>query len=142
MKALLAALLFAISTSSAWAVASVVGIWAIEGAEFRGDLLIKGEAIYLDTDGVGGLVGADGRNSIGVRIVVTSYDETTRTMEFNFTEYGRVVAKGTLIVDSKQDALVLSSPPKFQNKLYVRQSFAAMSSSMRTKSLGLEPKQK
>jgi hypothetical protein len=32
----------------------LTGIWASPSSEFRGDFLFKGDAIYLDSDGVGG----------------------------------------------------------------------------------------
>src|SRR5580692_5918560 len=54
-----------------------VGIWATDGSEFRGEALIKGQGLYLDVDGIGAMVGGDGSDVLGARIVVTAYNEST-----------------------------------------------------------------
>ena len=55
----------------------LIGIWATEDSLFRGEVLLKGQAIYLDTDGIGGMISGDGSDILGVRIVVTSFNPST-----------------------------------------------------------------
>ena len=113
---------------------SLVGIWTTEGAEFRGEAIMKGDALYLDSDGVGAFVGGDGRYVIGIRIVVTSYSPNTNILTFDLTEYGKVQANGTVTYDPTQD-IILSPRDK---KRYQRRS-SSMSAVIR-RSIGLEEK--
>lgn len=145
MNRLFCALVFLISTSWAFGAtkmpASAVGIWKVEGAEFRGEALVKGEALYLDTDGVGGLIGSDGMHPIGIRVVVTSFDEATQTMGINLTESGKVRATGTLVLDSGKGTISFRASSMIPKNLFVRHSSSPMSQSMRINGLGLEPRQ-
>lgn len=113
---------------------TLIGIWATEGSEFNGEAIMKGEALYLDTDGVGAFVGGDGRVVLGMRIVVTSYSPSTNILTFNLTEYGKVQTSGTVTYDPSQDAIFSPKDNKrFQHRLKV------MSQVIR-RSIGLEEK--
>ena len=94
----------------------------------------KGEAIYLNSDGIGAVVGGDGSDVLGVRIVVTSYDATSHVIHIDLTEYGKVLEHGMLILDPRTRALVFS---KDSQRYYRRAS--VVSAAIR-KSLGLEPR--
>ena len=62
------AVLFLVCASSSAAVLippELVGIWATDGSQFRGEALMKGSALYLDTDGIGAMVGGDGAEVLG-----------------------------------------------------------------------------
>lgn len=132
---LVLALLLAVAAGAATAVPpELTGVWATSGSEFRGDAVWKGQAIYLDTDGVGAFVGGDGSDVLGVRIVVTSYEPESNLIGFDLTENGNVLGHGTLAFDKKDDALV---SPKDSRRYYRRAS--QVSATMR-KSLGLEPR--
>jgi hypothetical protein len=109
------------------------GIWATSDSQFRGDAVWKGQAIYLDTDGVGAIVGGNGSDVLGIRIVVTSYDPASNVIGFDLTENGKVLAHQTLTFDRKDHALV---SPKDSQRYYQRAS--QVSATVR-KSLGLEP---
>lgn len=111
---------------------SLIGIWATEGSEFNGEAIMKGEALYLDTDGVGAFVGGDGKVVLGVRIVVTSYSPSSNILTFNLTEYGKVQASGTVTYDPSQDIIV---SPK-DNKRFQHRSNVV--SQVVRRSIGLE----
>jgi hypothetical protein len=70
-----------------------VGIWATDGSEFRGEALIKGQGLYLDVDGIGAMVGGDGSDVLGARIVVTAYNESTNILNIDITENGKVLSE-------------------------------------------------
>jgi hypothetical protein len=110
----------------------LTGIWATSGSQFHDDAVWKGQAIYLDTDGVGAIVGGDGSDVLGVRIVVTSYDGASNVVGFDLTENGKVLAHQTLSFDKKDHALV---SPNDSLRYYRR---ATQVSAMIRKSLGLE----
>jgi len=115
---------------------ALVGIWETEGSEFRGETLTKGQALYLDTDGIGASVGGDGRAVMGVRIVVISYNPSTNVLTLDLTENGRVVASGSMTYDPS-NKLILDSNSK---QRYERHS-DSLSVEVR-RSLGLELKTK
>ena len=97
---------------------------------------MKGQALYLDDDGVGGFIGGDGRDVLGVRAVLRSYNSKTHALSFDLTENGKVVQSGvTLIYDPAQKVLFSEKSPK---ELY-RRRLEAMSPETR-KALGLEAK--
>jgi hypothetical protein len=108
----------------------LVGIWATEGSEFRGQAIMKGQAIYLDTDGIGASIGGDGRAVIGVRLVVTSYDPSSHMLAIELTEHGKVMAKGTMTYDRIKKEIVDAG------RRYHRR-FDAVTPELR-KSIGLE----
>ena len=115
----------------------VAGIWATDGSEFRGYALLKGQALYLDTDGIGASVGGDGKAVAGVRILVTSYNPNTKSLNFDLTENSNAILRSTLTYDPIQKTLF---SPK-DSKQRFRRRFEALSADTR-KSLGLELKAK
>jgi hypothetical protein len=137
MKYLLAGLLLllvATGTVATTVPPELTGIWATSSSQFRGEAVWKGQAIYLDTDGVGAIVGGDGSDVLGVRIVVTSYDAASNVITFDLTENGKTLASETLTFDKKDHALV---SPKDSLRYYQR---ARQVSATMRKSLGLEPR--
>ena len=112
----------------------LVGIWATEGSEFKGEALWKGQALYLDIDGVGASAGGDGSDVIGVRIVVTSYNSVTNLLSFDITEYGKVVGSGTLTYELGRKTLF--SP---KDRAHYHRRSNGISAEIR-KGLGLEPR--
>lgn len=115
----------------------LIGIWATEDSLFRGEVLLKGQAIYLDTDGIGGMISGDGSDILGVRIVVTSFNPSTNTLNYDLTEYGKVLANGTLSYDPTFKVI-------FSVKdltVHYQRRFDGFSAKMR-KTLGLEAKTK
>ncbi|MGZ5036462.1 MAG: hypothetical protein ACXWHB_02670 [Usitatibacter sp.] len=141
MRLLLLAPTLLLSVACAAAGSSIppqlVGIWARDGSEFRGEALFKGQALYIDTDGVGAIIGGDGRVVAGARMVITSFDPASHVLTFDLTEYGKVGASGALTYDPTHE-LILS--PKDSKERYQRRA-STVSPEMR-KSLGLEPKEK
>jgi hypothetical protein len=137
MKCLLAALpllLVAAGNAATALPPELTGIWATVGSEFRGDAVWKGQAIYLDTDGVGAAVGGDGTDVLGVRFVVTSYDAASNVIGIDLTEGGKVRAHGMLVFDKSDQALV---DTKGSRRYYRRAS--QVSAAIR-KELGLQPR--
>jgi len=94
---------------------------------------MNGSALYLDPDGVGAMVGGNGADVLGVRIVVTEYNSSTHVLSIDITEYGKVVGSGTLAYDPVQRTII---SPKDQNRLYHRR-MNTFSAAMR-KSLGMD----
>ena len=134
-QVLLATILISLTT---WAVSAepippnLIGIWATEGAEFRG------EAFYLDTDGIGAIVGGDGAAVIGVRVVVTSYNPSTNTLTFDLTEYGKIQASGSLSYHPIKRIISPIQGVIFPKEPLMRR-FNTVSAAVR-KSIGLEGK--
>ena len=110
------------------------GIWATDGAEFKGDAIWNGSALYLDSDGVGALVGGDGTDVLGVRVVFVSYNTSTHELTLNLTEYGKVTGSAVMIFMPAEQ--VLSSPKKPGERYHRRTG--VVSAEIR-KSLGLGP---
>jgi len=141
MRHLFFAAIFSFSIACANAASSIppdlAGIWATEGSEFRGEALMKGQALYLDIDGIGASVSGDGYNVLGVRLVITSYSPSTNVLNFDMTEYGKVGASGTMTYDPTQRVIFSPKDPK---QRYQRR-FDGMSAEVR-KSIGLEPRAK
>jgi hypothetical protein len=95
----------------------VVGVWATANSEFRGDAVVKGEAIYLDSDGVGGWIGANEKDVLGVRIVVTSFDPTIRTLTFKMIYNGNDGPTETVVHDPITHLLILGpNGSKFERR--------------------------
>jgi len=135
-KYLVAALLLVLRASANAATPlppEVAGVWGTAGSQFHGDDLWKGQAIYLDSDGVGGFVGGDGSDVLGVRLVVTSYDAKSQVIAFDLTEDGKVIDHGTLRYDKPEHTLV---SPKDSQRYY---RHAEHVSAEIRKAIGLEP---
>jgi hypothetical protein len=116
----------------------LIGIWETKGSEFRGEALIKGHALYLDSDGVGAMVGApDYSTCIGIRVVVTSWDSTKNVLKIDLTDNGKTIESGTLNYDPTKKTIVSPSEPK---EIYRRRA-EKMSAGIR-ESIGLESKSK
>jgi hypothetical protein len=58
----------------------------------RGEALFEGQGLYLDTDGIGVIIGS--QPPIGVRIVAT-YNSGTNVIALQMTEHGKTVGNGT-----------------------------------------------
>lgn len=91
---------------------NIVGIWASKDAVLNGELLIKGQAIYLGADGTGALL--FGPPPIGVKIKA-SFNPSTSTIDYEMLENGKVVGKSaalfnvanhTIIFGKKQDQIL------------------------------------
>jgi hypothetical protein len=113
----------------------LVGVWSSDGAVFRGEAIWKGSAIYLDVDGVGGLVGGNGVDVLGVRFVVTDYDVDNHTLTVDLTEIGKAFKSIKLIYDPDKKTIV---SPADNQRVYHKHS-DSFSSVMREKGIGLEP---
>ena len=113
----------------------LVGIWAPENAEFRGDMLLKGQAVYLDSDGVGGVIAGFGRSVIGARLVVTSFDPARRALAFQITERGKVAGTGRFVYDRTRRVLVSDD----DKKTYTLRKPGSLAAGTR-QALGLEPR--
>lgn len=137
LKKLCATALLALATCAAHAATplppELVGVWAKVGAEFAGDALMKGSAVYLDSDGIGAGVSGDGSNVIGAQLNVTSYDANTHILNFDVVENGKVVKSGSLTYNPSKKLLVSAKDDK---EVYDRW-FKSISSETR-KSLGME----
>lgn len=116
---------------------NLIGTWVKPDSEFKGEALIKGAAIYLDSDGIGGFIGGNGKDVIGVRTIVTAYDPNTNTLNYDLTENGKIVFSGTMVYDPAKKILF---SPKDSKETYERR-LDVVPATVR-KSLGLEAKTK
>jgi len=107
----------------------LVGVWATDKAVLRGEALFEGQGLYLDTDGVGAIIG--GPPPIGVRIVAT-YDSNTNVIALQMTEHGKTVGSGTLKYDPSRKIIT-------DKKVDFHRRFDRLSAATR-KALGLEAK--
>ena len=129
--ALLACLfVFAVPSYAADAIPPhLVGVWATDKAVLRGEALFEGQGLYLDTDGVGAIIG--GPPPIGVRIVAT-YNSGTNVIALQMTEHGKTVGNGTLKYDPSRKIIT-------DERVEFHRRFDRFSASTR-KALGLEAK--
>lgn len=134
LLAALATLLVATANAATPLPAELLGIWANPGAVFQGDALRRGSAIYLDTDGMGALLGASDIDVLGVMINVTSYDPDSAVIGVDIIDNGKVVGHSTLSFDRKDQALVNAEG----TQRYYRH--ASEVSAMMRKALGLRPR--
>jgi len=88
--------------------AALVGIWAAEHAEFNGDALMKGQALYLDANGFGASVGGNGKTVIGIRLVVSSYDKKTNTLSLGMMEDNKVLGYLKATYDPVEKVILFS----------------------------------
>jgi hypothetical protein len=112
----------------------LVGVWATEGSAFKGDALMNGQALYLDTDGIGASIGGDGKAVIGVRIVVTSYNPSTKVLAIDLTEHGKIMAQ-VVMTYLPSEHVITDGRQRYHRR------FDAVSAQMRA-SINLEPKAK
>ena len=113
----------------------LTGIWTTPSSEFHGDAIFKGEAIYLDSDGVGAALGGNGADVLGVRIVVLAYDVSTHIGNFQMTEYGKGGPTLTFRYEPSTHSLVSNK----DGHVYQQRRQGALTPGLR-KSLGLENK--
>jgi hypothetical protein len=111
----------------------LVGIWASDGSAFKGEAIVDGSALYLNANGAGAMVGGNGTDVLGIRIVVTAYDLTTHLLSIELTENGKVAGSASLVYDPVQQVII---SPKDQNRAYHRR-MSTLSAAMR-KTLGLD----
>lgn len=112
----------------------LVGVWATEGSQFKGDALMKGQALYLDTDGTGASIGGDGKAVIGVRVVVTSFDAKVNVLAIDLMEHEKTVANASMTYDPIHHVIV-DGRQRYHRRL------DKVSGEMR-KSIDFEPKAK
>ena len=113
----------------------LVGIWATVDSHLEGEALWKGEAIYLDTDGIGAEIGGDGSDVLGMRLEVTSWNSKTETLVIILTDNGKVVQSGTLVFDPKKRTII---SPKDPAQVFHRR-FETVSATIRS-AIGIEAK--
>jgi len=114
----------------------LVGIWGSTNSKFKGEALVQGSAIYLDSDGIGSAIAGNGRDVLGCRVVVTGYDPEKGVLTFDYTEQGKVLFSATMIYDSTRK--VLFSPTNSEES-YER--YADTISVNLRQSLGLEKRE-
>jgi hypothetical protein len=108
----------------------IAGIWATNNAVFRGEFLFEGAGLYLDSDGVGAVIG--GPPPIGVKIVAT-YDQSTNTISCQMTEHGKIVGHKAFVYDPSRKVIIEEKGVELYKRL------DRVGDSIR-KSLGLEAK--
>jgi hypothetical protein len=85
----------------------LVGVWATEQSLLKGPYLLEGQAMYLDADGIGAMVG--GPPPIGFKIVAT-FDPSTNTIEFDAYEGKQRGPHGSLRYDPRQNTVDSGAP--------------------------------
>ena len=82
---------------------AVAGIWTSEDAVLNERLLVEGVAVYLRSDGLGGIVG--GPPPLGYQIYA-SYSQGG-VLDYEMVEYGETVGTGQLQVNPTLETLTL-----------------------------------
>jgi hypothetical protein len=115
--------------------AELTGVWSTKDAEFAGDVLSKGQALYLDSDGIGALVSASGANAVTVRVSVNMFDVTYGSLSLDFTKNGKVFANDLLMRDRRDPHAWISNKSA---AVFHRRSDTVSSDTRHA--LGLEPR--
>jgi hypothetical protein len=76
--------------------ASLVGVWASDGAVLNGEALIEGHAIYLESDGSGAML--FGPPAIGIKVLAT-FDSSTNVIDLMMFENEKAVGNSTAILN-------------------------------------------
>lgn len=89
----------------------LLGVWGTEESLFLGDTLMKGEAIYIGTDGKGVLVGGGGEAKFtAAQLRIVSYNPKTRLLTFDLVANGKIVAANkTCVYDPRHQWLVFAN---------------------------------
>ncbi|WP_394778223.1 hypothetical protein [Undibacterium sp.] len=140
MRYFLSAVLMACAAYAQAAVeipSDIAGVWASPDAEFKGQALMKGRAIYLDADGNGATIAGDGKNVMGAKLVATGYNPQTNTLSFDMVESRNVIMSAAMKYDPLKKTLYSQKDPaeKYQRR------FEEIQPETR-KVLGLEPRVK
>ena len=114
--------------------AELVGIWATDDSVFQDHALMNGTGIYLDQDGIGGIVAGDGRGVTGARIVLTGYDPASHVLTLDVTNKGQVMGSVSVQFDPVKKTLSSAKDPKVYHR-----RFESFSADIR-QGLGLEPR--
>ncbi|MFZ6647792.1 hypothetical protein ACO0LO_18860 [Undibacterium sp. TJN25] len=117
--------------------AEIIGVWASPDAEFNGQALKKGRAIYLDVDSNGATIAGDGQNVMGAKLVATGYNPQTNTLSFDMVESRNIIMSAAMKYDPVKKTLYSQKDPadKYQRR------FEEVQPEMR-KTLGLEARSK
>lgn len=113
----------------------LTGIWTTPSSEFQCDALLKGEAIYLDSDGVGAALGGNGSDIMGVQLAVVAYDVSTHVGTFQVTEHGKGGPTRVFHYEPSTHSLVTNK----DGRAYQQRRQGSLRPGLR-KSLGLEDK--
>jgi hypothetical protein len=84
----------------------IVGVWAIDGSEFKDQVLMRGIALYLDSDGTGASVASDSKAAMRIKVVVTAFNPFTNVLQADFIENGKRVAQGKILYFPVEKAIV------------------------------------
>jgi hypothetical protein len=99
----------------------LVGVWASEDAEFSGQFLIKGVAVYLTENGIGGMLA--GPPAIGRRIVI-DYDPVLKKIFYKeLDSRGELVREDSIQYIDESNVLMLHSA----NNLVLTRKFDTVS---------------
>jgi hypothetical protein len=79
--------------------AKLTGIWETNGSTFNGDAIISGNAIYLDSDGVGAGVAGNGSEILCVEFVVTKFESQENFLYVDIVQSGKTLFSKVLVYD-------------------------------------------
>lgn len=85
----------------------LVGVWATDNSVLKGQLLLEGEALYLEANGVGAIAG--GPRATGIK-VIASFEPTTGTISFDILEHEKVVGHGAAVYDASNPSVSFGDP--------------------------------
>lgn len=108
MKKLLALTAFSTLALQAQALTlptDLVGIWGKPESVFDGGLIKKGGAIYLDADGQGVSAASDGSSTVGVRLIVKSYEPQSGKLVIDVKEGALIVGTAEMVYDAQKKQL-------------------------------------
>jgi hypothetical protein len=111
----------------------LVGVWTTDGSVLKGEQLVAGQALYIDTDGSGAMVSKGPKGTIRSRIAISAYDANTQHIEVDITGGDNGSGHITLNYEPAEAAI---TTPEAESSIYHRR-MEVVSPDVR-KSLGLK----
>lgn len=86
----------------------LVGVWASDDAVLKGELLFEGTAVYLDSKGIGAVVG--GPPPIGF-LIRSRFNAASNTITFDGLEDGKVILTSSMAYDPATNTILADKKP-------------------------------
>jgi len=98
----------------------LVGVWATQASEFANGTLVKGNSIYIESDGNGGTIDitSDG-HILAMPFVITSYNTKTNVFSMNVMVSSNNVKSVLISYDPSKRAIIPPNPSR-SDELYLR----------------------
>lgn len=111
----------------------LVGVWTTDGTVLKGEVLVSGQALYIDVDGSGAMLSKGPKGTALSRIAISAYDANSQHIEVDITGGDNGTGHITLNYEPKEAAI---TTPEAESSIY-RRRMEVVSPGVR-KSLGLK----